>query len=78
VKDRSVLPGKNQLKNALRTCCENATGNQKLELAEIEKTMMFKGTEANSILVHYCNHKGTRVNREIFENWFHEHFVLKI
>jgi hypothetical protein len=33
------------------------------------------GTKANCIAVHYYNHKGAWMDREIFENWFHNHFV---
>jgi hypothetical protein len=36
---------------------------------------LFKGTEANCIHGHYYNQKGAWMDREIFENWFHKHFV---
>jgi hypothetical protein len=51
LKDRSVPPDINCLKNGLVTCCGNASsGNYKLifvVFGKVKKTQSFKGTEAN-------------------------------
>jgi hypothetical protein len=62
-------------------CCGNASGNHKLKMVVIGKAktpQSFKGTKANCIPVHYYNQKGAWKDREIFENWFHKHFVPEV
>jgi hypothetical protein len=61
-------------------CCENTSGNHKLKLVVIgksKKPRLLKGTKANCIPVHY-NQNGARMVREIFENWFHKHFIPEV
>jgi hypothetical protein len=62
-------------------CCGNASRNQKLKLVVIGKATKpqpFKGTEANCIPVHYYNHKGAWMDREVYDNWFHKYFVPEV
>jgi hypothetical protein len=62
-------------------CCGNASRNHKLKLVVIgksKKPLSFKGIEANCIRVHYCNQKGTWLDREMFKNWFYKHFFPEV
>jgi hypothetical protein len=55
-------------------CC----GNDKLKLVKMRKAkkpILFNGTKADCIPVYYYNQNGTWMDKEIFENWFHKHFV---
>jgi hypothetical protein len=69
--------------------CENASGNHKLKFVVIGKEKKRKKKEKkkrkekqkytpNCIPVHYYNQKGAWMNREIFGNWFHKHFVPEV
>jgi hypothetical protein len=44
-------------------------------IGKAKKPRSFKGTKANCIPVHYYNQEAAWIDREIFENWFHKHFV---
>jgi hypothetical protein len=39
---------------------------------------LFKDTDAICLPVYYYNQKGSWMEREIFRNWFHRHFVQKL
>jgi hypothetical protein len=62
-------------------CCANATSNHKLKLlltGKAKRPQSFKGTKANCIPVHYFNQNGAQIDEEIFQNWFHKHFVPEV
>jgi hypothetical protein len=47
-------------------------------IGKAKKPLLFKGTEANCIPVHYYDQKGAWTDREILENLFHKHFVPEV
>lgn len=62
-------------------CCGNASGDHKMKLVMIgkaKKPRSFKGTERKNLPVVYFNQKGAWMTRDIFLQWFHEHFVPEV
>jgi hypothetical protein len=60
LKDRTVLPHINCLKDILLLCCESASGNHRLKLvviAKAKRTLSLKGTKVNCIPAHITTGK---------------------
>jgi hypothetical protein len=43
-----------------------------------KKKRLFKGTEAHCILFYYYKQKGTWLDKEICEHWFHKNFIPEV
>lgn len=78
-KDENSAPGHKKRKERLTIlACANASGNHKMKLTVIGKSAKprsLKNITKEALPVHYTNQKSAWMNREIFKQWFLEHFV---
>ncbi|XP_071039932.1 jerky protein homolog-like [Parasteatoda tepidariorum] len=78
-KEENSAPAHKKRKERLTIlACTNASGNHKMKLTVIGKSAKpraLKNITKEALPVHYPNQKSAWMNREIFKQWFSEHFV---